>query len=96
MSELIEIMGLFCTVFGIVTALSAIIHIKKILVAKNTESTSIISILFFTVNVYGWTIYGVVISDWPLMVVNTLGSVIYTVWLGAILYYRNIRSYFFI
>ena len=67
--EFITIIGLIAT---IITTISLFPQLLKILKTKSTKDISMVMYSVFCVGVFLWIVYGVLLSDSPIMIANTL------------------------
>ena len=83
------------TIIGFVAAIlttSAFIpQALKTIKTKDTSGISLLMYILFTIGIFGWFIYGLLITDYALILANGIASV----FSSTILYYkiRNVRNH---
>jgi MtN3 and saliva related transmembrane protein len=83
------------TIIGFIAAIlttSAFIpQALKTIKTKDTSGISLLMYILFTIGIFGWFIYGILITDYALILANGIASV----FSSTILYYkiRNVRNH---
>ena len=83
------------TIIGFIAAIlttSAFIpQALKTIKTKDTSGISLLMYILFTIGIFGWFIYGLLITDYALILANGIASV----FSSTILYYkiRNVRNH---
>ncbi len=85
----IVILAIATTVVGTAMSLSYFIQAAKIMKTKSVEDLSIIMFSVFAVGVTLWLIYGILISNMPIIIANAVGVLGNYLVLGLILRYRK-------
>ena len=67
--EFVTIIGLIAT---IITTISLFPQLLRILKTKSTKDISMVMYSVFCVGVFLWIVYGVLLSDLPIMIANAL------------------------
>ena len=89
MVSAVEIFGTLATIIGTALGLSYFIQIAKIFKTKSVDDLSIIMFSVFAMNATIWTIYGLLLNNLPLIIVNIVSVVGTYLVLGMILKYRK-------
>jgi MtN3 and saliva related transmembrane protein len=55
---------------GILTTISFLPQVIKILKTKDTTSISLLMYIIFTTGVFLWLIYGILVKDYPVIIAN--------------------------
>lgn len=65
--NLITVLGLIA---GTLTTISFIPQVIKVVTSKSTKDISFLMFLIFTIGVFAWLMYGLLISDLPVIIAN--------------------------
>lgn len=65
----ITLLGLFA---GTLTTISFIPQVIKVVSSKSTKDISLLMFLIFSIGVFSWIIYGIFISDLPVIIANII------------------------
>lgn len=89
MTWTIYILAAATTIAGIAMAFSYFFQIAKILKTKSVQDISLPMFVIFCIGLTLWSIYGIVIKNWPLIIVNVISIFgAYTI-TGLIIKYRK-------
>ncbi len=79
---------IFGIVAGTLCTLSFIPQVVKIVVHKQSQGVSLITFSVFSVGMFFWLIYGIMIMSWPVIVTNALTLVLSLLIVAMKLRYR--------
>lgn len=73
---------------GICTGISAVPQLYKVIKSRKAKGLSFIMLFILILGLSGWTWYGILKSDLPLIFTNGFGAIINILLLGFSLYYK--------
>lgn len=65
--NLITVLGLIA---GTLTTISFVPQVIKVVTSKSTKDISFLMFLIFTIGVFAWLMYGLLINDLPVIIAN--------------------------
>ncbi|WP_182174435.1 SemiSWEET family sugar transporter [Flaviflexus equikiangi] len=77
------------TVWGLVMALAPILQIRLMIRTKDSSSVSLVWMIILVIGYLLWFSYGIASGSAPLIIANTVSSIVGTVMLIVILRYRE-------
>jgi len=84
-----ELLGILATIFGICMSLAYFPQVYKIYKRKSSADVSILTFSAFLVGLIVWLLYGISISNLPLIIANAVGVIGASAVIAVCLYYRK-------
>lgn len=84
-----EIIAIVATIMGTIMSLAGIPQIHRILKRKSSNDVSISLVVIFLVGVIVWITYGLIFKDYPIIISNGVGIVVWSGTLATVIKYRN-------
>ena len=79
-------------VAGILTSVSMLPQLIKILKEKDAQNVSIVMIIVLICGLSVWIVYGVMREDWPLIVTNSFSVLVNTLILIFMIKYSGVKE----
>ncbi len=71
----VDVLATLTTIFGAAMGFSYFFQVAKILENKSVKDISLVMFLVFSIGVTLWLAYGIVIKNWPLIIVNVIAVI---------------------
>ena len=84
-----EVLAIVATVVGVIVSLGGIPQILKILKRKSSSDVSITMILIILVGYLVWLFYGWSIMNYPLLITNVTGIIVFSTALAVTIKYHK-------
>lgn len=74
---------------GILTSISMVPQLRKVLKEKDVENLSPLMVAILLTGVSLWTVYGVMLSEWPIILSNAFSVLVNATLLGCYFFFRK-------
>lgn len=85
----VEILAVAAAIMGIIMSAAGIPQILKIIKRKSSKDVSIMMMMLFLIGVTIWLVYGVYINNYPIIIGNAVGVVVWGATLITTIKYRK-------
>lgn len=89
LENLVEILAVLATVFGVIMAVSGLPQALKMIRRKSSADVSIITYIMLLAGATSWLLYGLSLADIPLIVSNAVGLISTVVVISVYFVYKK-------